>query len=98
MRPMRGLFATSLLATTLTLASSSPAAASEGQMTWGLHFSPTPTWFDAAEITRATASYSTLYALHDAVTRPSPGPPMAAGLAAAESASPEEHVYECVVR
>ncbi len=98
MRPMRGLFATSLLATTLTLASSSGAAASEGQMTWGLHFSPTPTWFDPAEITATTASYNTLYALHDAVIRPSPGHPMAPSLAESWSASPDGLVYEFVLR
>src|SRR5213594_3036954 len=98
MRPMRGLFATSLLATTLKLASSSGAAASEGQMTWGLHFSPTPTWFDPAEITATTASYNTLYALHDAVIRPSPGHPMAPSLAESWSASPDGLVYEFVLR
>src|SRR5262249_33415523 len=43
--PMRGLFTIALLVMTLTIAIASDAFASEGQMTWALHFSPTPMWF-----------------------------------------------------
>ena len=49
MRHARGLFATLLIAT-ITLAWAPPgAAAPEGQMTWAVHVSLAPTWFDPAE-------------------------------------------------
>ena len=98
MRHVRGLFTTSLLVMALTAAASSGVAASEGQMTWGLHFSPTPTWFDPGEMSATVASYNTLYALHDAMIRPSPGQPMAPGLAESWSVSPDGLVYEFVLR
>ena len=83
---------------TLTFATASGAGASEGQMTWGLHFSPTPTWFDPAEMSATVASYNSLYALHDAMIRPSPGQPMASGVAESWSASADGLVYEFVLR
>ena len=97
MRHVRGLPA-SLLVMTLTFATASGASASEGQMTWGLHFSPTPTWFDPAEMSATVASYNSLYALHDAMIRPSPGQPMASGVAESWSASADGLVYEFVLR
>jgi len=57
---MRGLFTIALLVMTLTIAIASDAFASEGQMTWALHFSPTPMWFDPAEASATTASYNSL--------------------------------------
>jgi ABC-type transport system substrate-binding protein len=98
MKHIRGLFTALLFPMLLTIGVSSGAAAPEGQMTWALHFSPTPTWFDPAEISGTTASYNTLYALHDAVIRPSPGQPMAPSLAESWSASPDGLVYEFVLR
>jgi peptide/nickel transport system substrate-binding protein len=98
MKHIRGLFTALLFLMLLTIGVSSGAAAPEGQMTWALHFSPTPTWFDPAEISGTTASYNTLYALHDAVIRPSPGQPMAPSLAESWSASPDGLVYEFVLR
>jgi peptide/nickel transport system substrate-binding protein len=98
MKHIRGLFTTLLFLMVLTIGISSGAAASEGQMTWGLHFSPTPTWFDPAEMSATVASYNSLYALHDAMTRPSPGQPMAPSLAESWSASPDGLVYEFVLR
>jgi peptide/nickel transport system substrate-binding protein len=67
-------------------------------MTWGLHFSPTPGWFDPTELAGTVTSYHTLYALHDAMIRPSPGQPMSPSLAEAWSASPDGLVYEFVLR
>src|SRR5215510_6020479 len=46
---MRGFFTIAMLVPFLAIAIASGALASEGQMTWALHFSPTPTWFDPAE-------------------------------------------------
>src|SRR5499427_3713484 len=93
---MRILF--SLLVLLSVLASAPASAGPEGQMTWGLHFSPTPGWFDPSELAGTVASYNTLYALHDAMIRPSPGQPMAPSLAESWSASPDGLVYEFVLR
>src|SRR3989442_12932785 len=82
----------------LTIGTSQGAAAHEGQMTWGLHFSPTPGWFDPTELAGTVTSYHTLYALHDAMIRPSPGQPMSPSLAESWSASPDGLVYEFVLR
>src|SRR5262245_65071009 len=93
----RGFFTIALLVTSLATAVASSALASEGQMTWALHFSPTPTWFDPAEMSATTASYNSLYALHDAMMRPSPGQPMAPSLAESWSVSPDGLAYEFVL-
>src|SRR5213594_2958742 len=98
MKHVRGLFTTLVSLMILTIETSSGAAAPEGQMTWALHFSPTPTWFDPAETSGATTPYIVLYALHDAMIRPSPGHPMASSLAESWSASPDGLVYEFVLR
>jgi peptide/nickel transport system substrate-binding protein len=98
MKHVRGLFTTLLFVMILTIGTSSGAAAPEGQMTWALHFSPTPTWFDPAETSGATTPYIVLYALHDAMIRPSPGHLMAPSLAESWSASPDGLIYEFVLR
>ncbi len=82
----------------LTTGTCSGAATPEGQMTWALHFSPTPAWFDPAETSGSTTPYIVLYALHDAMIRPSPSHPMASSLAESWSASPDGLVYEFVLR
>ena len=71
--------------------------ANEGQVTWALHISLTPTWFDPAETSGATTPYIVLYAVHDAMIRPSPGRPTAPSLAESWSVS-DGLVYEFVLR
>ena len=92
------LFTALMFLMILTTGTRSGAAALEGQMTWALHFSPTPAWFDPAETSGGTTPYIVLYALHDAMIRPSPGHPMASSLAESWSASPDGLVYEFVLR
>src|SRR5688572_18230281 len=77
-----------------------PAAAAgpEGQLTWGVHFSLAPTWFDPAETPAMITPFLTLYALHDAMAKPMPGNPMAPGLAESWTASRDGLVYEFVLR
>jgi peptide/nickel transport system substrate-binding protein len=82
----------------LTIGASSGAAGPEGQMTWALHFSPTPVWFDPAETSGGPTQYVLIYALHDAMVKPSPGHAMAPSLAESWSASPDGFVYEFVLR
>src|SRR5690242_21196256 len=74
------------------------AAAPEGQLTWGVHISLAPTWFDPAETPGIITPFMVLYALHDAVVKPMPGQPMGASLAESWSASEDALVYEFTLR
>src|SRR2546426_6688026 len=56
-------------------------AAPEGQLTWAVHVTLAPTWFDPAETTGIITPFLFLYALHDALVKPMPGNPMAPSLA-----------------
>ena len=49
MRHVRGLVASWLVLTILAVGAASAAAAPEGQLTWAVHISLAPTWFDPAE-------------------------------------------------
>ena len=48
------------------------AAAPEGQLTWGIHVSLAPTWFDPAETPGIITPFMVLYALHDGMVKPMP--------------------------
>src|SRR6516162_4195399 len=63
------------------------AGASDGQLTWGVHISLAPIWFDPAEISGIITPFMVLYALHDAMVKPMPGQPLAPSLAQSWSAS-----------
>src|SRR6267142_4835331 len=69
-----------------------------GQMTWAVHFSLAPTFFDPAETPGLITPFLVLYALHDALVKPMPGKPQAGSLAEAWSVSPDGLVYEFVLR
>ena len=49
------------------------AAAPEGQLTWAVHVSLAPTWFDPADTQALITPFMVLYALHDAMVKPMPG-------------------------
>jgi hypothetical protein len=55
MKLVRALFATSLV---LILAP--PVQAADGQMTWGVHISLAPAWFDPAETTSTISQFISL--------------------------------------
>jgi peptide/nickel transport system substrate-binding protein len=83
----------------IALAGPAPAsAAPEGQMTWAVHVSLAPTWFDPAETSGIITPFMILYALHDAMVKPMPGNPAAPSLAESWSLSPDGLVYEFVLR
>ncbi len=97
MRPLR-LAACTLLALTILLASVAPAAAPEGQMTWGVHISLAPTWFDPAETLGIITPFMVMYAIHDALVKAMPGNPMAPSLAESWRVSPDGRVYDFTLR
>jgi peptide/nickel transport system substrate-binding protein len=74
------------------------AAGPEGQLTWGIHVSLAPTWFDPAETPGLITPFMVLYALHDAMVKPMPGQSLAPCLAESFSASEDGLSYEFVVR
>src|SRR5207237_1257048 len=74
------------------------AAGPQGQLTWGIHVSLAPTWFDPAETPGIITPFMVLYALHDAMVKPMPGEPMAPSLAESFSASEDALIYEFVLR
>src|SRR5437016_2790436 len=73
-------------------------AAPEGQVTWAVHFSLAPTFFDPAETPGLITPFLVLYALHDGLVKPMPGKAQAEGLAQSWSVSPDGLVYEFVLR
>jgi peptide/nickel transport system substrate-binding protein len=88
------------LALALMIGTPGPARAAnpEGQLTWGVHISLAPTWFDPAETQGMITPYMVMYALHDAMVKPMPGQPMAPSLAESWTVSPDGLTYEFVVR
>src|SRR5215510_12071784 len=88
------------LAFALLLAAPGPSAADgpAGQLTWGVHVSLAPTWFDPAEAPGMITPFLVFYALHDAMVKPMPGQPAAPGLAESWSGSEDGLTYEFVLR
>jgi peptide/nickel transport system substrate-binding protein len=97
-RQVRGLFVAVLALTLVAVGVLPGAAAPEGQMTWAVHVSLAPTWFDPAETPGIITPYIVLYALHDALLKPMPGQPLAPSLAESWSMSADGLVYDFVLR
>src|SRR5215471_19405120 len=69
-----------------------------GQLTWGVHVSLAPTWFDPAETPGTLIPFMVMYALHDAMVKPLPGQPLAPSLAESWTVSEDVLTYEFVLR
>ena len=83
----------------VVLAVAAPAAAApEGQMTWGVHISLAPTWFDPAETQGLITPFLVLYAIHDAMAKAMPGNTVAPSLAESWQVSADGRVYEFTLR
>ena len=74
------------------------AAAPAGQLTWALHVSLAPTWFDPAETLGIITPFMVLYALHDAMVKPMPGKLYSPSLAQSWTTSEDNLSYEFVLR
>jgi len=86
------------LASVLRSAPDAAAAAPEGLMTWGVHASLAPAWFDPAETTGISTPFMIIYALHDGLVKPMPGQAMAPSLAESWTVSRDGLTYEFVLR
>src|SRR3989304_1781675 len=87
------------LAVAVAIAAAAPAAAQpSGQLTWAVHVSLAPTWFDPAETSGIITPFMVLYALHDALVKPMPGNAMAPSLAESWTMSKDGLTYEFVLR
>src|SRR5215475_2219491 len=69
-------------------------ADAQSQMTWAVHVTIAPTWFDPAEHTGIITTMKVLYALHDAMVKPMPGNPMAPSLAESWSMAKDGMSYD----
>ena len=70
----------------------------KGQLTWAIHVSLAPTWFDPAETQALITPFMVLYALHDAMVKPMPGTLNAPCLAESWSQSEDGLSYEFTIR
>src|SRR4249920_1834155 len=69
-----------------------------GQMTWAIHVTIAPTWFDPAETPGIITPFMFLYALHDALVKPMPDGPLTPSLAESWSVSEDGLSVEFVLR
>jgi peptide/nickel transport system substrate-binding protein len=74
------------------------AATAQGQLTWAIHVSLAPAWFDPADTLGLITPFMVLYALHDAMVKPMPGNPHAPCLAQSWNASEDSLSYEFTLR
>jgi peptide/nickel transport system substrate-binding protein len=97
MRRLRLFVLVTVLVTLLGYPGAAPAAP-EGQLTWAVHISLAPTFFDPAEAPGIITPFMIYYALHDALVKPMPGQSMAPSLAESWTTSKDGLVYEFVLR
>ncbi|HJU16389.1 MAG TPA: ABC transporter substrate-binding protein [Stellaceae bacterium] len=74
------------------------AAAPQGQLTWAIHVSLAPTWFDPADTLGIITPFMVLYALHDAMVKPMPDKLYSPCLAESWTTSKDNLTYEFVLR
>jgi peptide/nickel transport system substrate-binding protein len=74
------------------------AAGPRDQLTYGVHVSLAPTWFDPAETPGIITPFMVLYALHDAMVKPMPNRLHAPCLAESWSESEDGLTHDFVIR
>jgi peptide/nickel transport system substrate-binding protein len=98
-RDILALTATGVVATAVASAPHRVfAAAPQGQLTYGIHVSLAPTWFDPAETLGLITPFMVLYALQDAMVKPMPGNLHAPCLAESWSMSEDGLTYDFMIR
>jgi peptide/nickel transport system substrate-binding protein len=75
-----------------------PVSSTAQQMTWAVHITLAPTWFDPGDHTGIITIMKVLYAVHDAMVKPMPGKHMTPSLAESWTASKDGLTYEFVIR
>ena len=73
-------------------------AATPGQLTFAVHVSLTPSWFDPAESTGIITPYLVLYALHDAIVKAMPGAIQTPSLAETVDVAKDGLTFDFVLR
>jgi peptide/nickel transport system substrate-binding protein len=86
-----------IVAISLLIAPASVVAQGD-TMTWAVHITLAPTWFDPAEASGMITPYMIYYAIHDAMAKPMPGQPLAPSLAESWSMSKDGLAYDFVLR
>ena len=89
---------TVVLALTLTAPAPRPEAAPAGTVTYAVHITIAPAWFDPADNPGQITPFLIQYALHDAMIKPMPQGMTTPSLAESWSASKDGRVYEFVLR
>src|SRR6267142_2165131 len=74
------------------------AAAPDGTLTIGMHFTPVPRWLDPAEGESTITPFLLLYALHDGLLKPMPGVGSAPSLAESWSMSKDMFAADFTLR
>ena len=98
-RVLTGAVALALAVLThILVAPAGRAESPASQLTWALHFTPTPTLLEPAETPGLITPFMFLYALHDALAKPMPGKSISPSLAESWTVSPDGLVYEFVLR
>jgi peptide/nickel transport system substrate-binding protein len=89
-----------LLLSAFGLLAGAPVLGAEpkGELTYGVHVSLAPTWFDPAEATGIITPFMLFYALHDGMVKPMPGNALAPSLAESWSVSEDGLIYDFVLR
>ena len=97
-RHMRGGWLAAATGLMLFISTDTCAAAPAGEITFGVHVSLAPTWFDPAEAPGIATPYLFYYLLHDSLVKPLPESNSAPALAESWSSSKDGMVYQFVLR
>ena len=98
MSPRRLILPVLFALTVALVALPGTAPGQSDQLTWGVHISLAPTWFDPAESSGIITPYMIYYALHDALVKPMPGQALAPSLAESWTVSKDHLTHEFVLR
>src|ERR1051325_8049022 len=83
----------------LAFATVTPVAAEPaGTLTWGVHVTLAPRWFDPLETDAEITPFMVFYALHDALVKPMPASLNAPSLAESWTMSKDGRAWEFVLR